>query len=205
MALLKGILVGLGTVVFIGPVFFTLLKNSIQRGVLSGLLTAFGILVSDIAVAALCYYLAADFIGEYVDHPYTKFIGASILLSFGISFYIRPIQVLGDTETVDTRHSNLKSFLQGFLVNFANPTVFVIWIGFVAIGESLYTSASDLNLYIVGILFGIFITDASKAVGAAYLARYIHSSRLALVYKLIGLILCIVGFYLVYQGFTQLI
>lgn len=204
MAILKGILIGLGTVIFIGPVFFTLLKNSMQRGLASGILTALGILVSDIAVAIICYYIAADFINEYVNHPYTKFIGAAILISFGLAFYFRPIKDLTN-ETLAAGKGYLKSFLQGFLVNFANPTVFVIWIGFVAIGQSLYNTSVDLNLYIIGILLGIFFTDASKAIGAAYLSKYIRSNRLSFIYKIIGIVIFSVGIYLAYGGIQQML
>ncbi len=86
MAFLKGILTGLTTLVFVGPVFFTLLKNALQRGTMSGVLTALGILISDIVVLLICYFLAADLINEYINAPIVKFIAASILLAFGVVF-----------------------------------------------------------------------------------------------------------------------
>ena len=43
MSLLHGLLLGLGTAVLLGPVFMTLLRNSLQYGVKNGILTAIGI------------------------------------------------------------------------------------------------------------------------------------------------------------------
>ena len=113
MAIFKGILSGMGTIVFLGPVFFTLLKNAMQKGVSAGLLTAFGILVSDIVIAAICYYVAADFINEYVHLPMVKFVAASILLTLGFVFYTKPISELKESAPLPQK-GYFKSFGQGF-------------------------------------------------------------------------------------------
>ncbi|HAY89185.1 MAG TPA: hypothetical protein DCY51_07075 [Bacteroidetes bacterium] len=202
MAIFKGILTGMGTIVFLGPVFFTLLKNAMQKGVSAGLLTAFGILVSDIVIAAICYYVAADFINEYVHLPIVKFVAASILLTLGFVFYTKPISELKESAPLPQK-GYFKSFGQGFIVNFANPTVFVIWMGFVTLGQTMYSTDSDVYLYIVGILIGIFATDAAKAFGAAYLSPYLKSHSLTYLFRVIAIIVAGFGVYLIYLGLAQ--
>lgn len=202
MAIFKGILTGMGTIVFLGPVFFTLLKNAIQKGITAGLLTALGILVSDIVIAAICYYVAADFINEYIHMPVVKFLAASILLSFGFIFYTRPITRLKESFSTQKK-GYFKSFGQGFIVNFANPTVFVIWMGFVTLAQTMYSSTSDVYLYMLGILIGIFATDAAKAFGAAYLGPYLKSHLLIYLFRIIGIIVACFGIYLIYLGIVQ--
>ena len=194
----------MSTVVFLGPVFFTLLKNSMQKGIAYGMYTAFGILVSDIAVAFICYFLASDFILQYVESPITKFMAASILLAFGAVFFFKPIKELDPDASKVIGKGYLKSFNQGFIVNFANPTVFVVWIGFLALGQSLYSTDTELYIYVTGILLGIFLTDSIKAIGAGYLAPYIRSSYLSNAYKVIGIIVFGFGIYLIYSGLLQL-
>ena len=203
MAFLKGILTGLTTLVFVGPVFFTLLKNALQRGTMSGVLTALGILISDIVVLLICYFLAADLINEYINAPIVKFIAASILLAFGVVFFIKPVKQLSSSEGAASK-GLLKSFSQGFLVNFANPTVFVVWIGFAALAHSMYAETTSLLLYFVGILTAIFVTDTLKSIGASKLKPYLKSSYLSGIFKIIGLLVAGTGIYLAYQGFAQL-
>ena len=68
----KGLLIGLGTAFVVGPVFFTLLKNSIQGTKFNGFLTAFGILISDILVALICLLFSREFLSLINHlHPYT--------------------------------------------------------------------------------------------------------------------------------------
>ena len=59
--IIQGLFIGLGTSFIIGPVFFTLIKNSLQGSKLNGILTAFGILVSDIFVAFICLVFSKEF------------------------------------------------------------------------------------------------------------------------------------------------
>lgn len=202
MAFFKGLLTGLTTLVFVGPVFFTLLKNSLSKGTPAGLATAFGIFVSDILVLFICYFLAAELIDNYINHPYVKFFGASILLAFGFVFYFRPVKEL-ESKNSGLGKGRLKAFSQGFLVNFANPTVFVVWVGFIILGQSMYDNSIDLWIYFIGILMAIWSTDSLKAFGAAKVKPYLKSSNLQLIFKVIGIIVVGSGLYLAYQGFAQ--
>lgn len=203
MAFIKGLLLGMSTMVFLGPVFFTLLKNSMQKGYVYGLYTAFGILISDIIVVLICYSIAADYISQYVGAPITKFIAASILITLGTVFFFNPINEPESNTQTEIKKGYLPSFIQGFIVNFFNPTVFLVWIGFLALGQSLYASSTDFYIYIASILLGIFITDSIKAVASGFLAPYIRSSYLSNAYKVIGIFVIGFGISLVYKGICQ--
>ena len=87
MNLLHGLLLGLGTAVLLGPVFMTLLRNSLQYGIKNGILTAIGILSSDVLVVSICYTITGDFLKYYVNSPGVKLLGALILIGFGDIFY----------------------------------------------------------------------------------------------------------------------
>jgi len=194
----------MGTAFILGPVFFTLLRNSLQKGVKDGLITALGIVVSDIAVAGICYYFAGSFLGQYVELPIVKFIAAAILISFGVSFIRKPINEISGNPIQATR-GRFTSFAQGFIVNFANPAVFLLWIAFITLAKSTYSSPADISIYLIGILLGVFITDAGKALGAARLAPYLKSSWLKKIFKVLGVGLLGVASYLIYQGIVQFV
>ena len=198
-------MIGFGTVMFLGPVFFTLLRNSIEKNVRAGISTAVGIIVSDIVVAAICYYFAADFIADYVNAPIVKFAAAIIFFGFGYSFIFKPLATLQLSDQKVKTTEYFKFFAQGFAVNFVNPTVFVLWIGFIALGQTQYTSQTDLFIYLSGILLGIFSTDLAKAFGANYLSPYLKSHWLKYLFSGLGIVFLVMGGIMVYKGISQLI
>ncbi len=200
MNLLHGLLLGLGTAVLLGPVFMTLLRNSLQYGIKNGILTAIGILSSDVLVVSICYTITGDFLKYYVNSPGVKLLGALILIGFGISFiHSKRTNVHNSTAEMHL-NGKWKSFSQGFLVNFANPTVFVIWIGFITIAESDYSASLERVIFLLGILLGIFLTDIAKAIGAHYISNLLTNYNLNYVYLLLGSCLILLGCFLGYQG-----
>src|SRR5688572_6913955 len=91
MSFIEGFLFGLGTVIFFGPVFFTLLNATLQYGHRGGLTATAGIVTSDLICALVCT-LATPF----VNHPTTQFwlavSGTLVLTGMGIKYLIKPIQ-----------------------------------------------------------------------------------------------------------------
>ena len=184
----KGLFVGFGTAFIIGPVFFTLIKNSIQGSKLNGFLTAFGILISDILVALICVVFSKEFLINYVNLMSSQLIGALIIAFFGISILTKPMQIMNNQDQMPNKKT-IKALAQGFSINFINPAVFVIWIGFVTLAEQTFTEQKDVNSFISGILLGIFSTDLIKVFGATFLTRYLKQSNLDLLSKIIGILL----------------
>jgi threonine/homoserine/homoserine lactone efflux protein len=60
MSFLEGFLTGVGTIIFLGPVFFTLLQITLDRGLKAGFSVAIGILSSDILIVFLFYFGARE-------------------------------------------------------------------------------------------------------------------------------------------------
>ncbi|MDC1395136.1 LysE family translocator [Bacteroidia bacterium] len=187
---LKGFILGLGTIALIGPVFFTLIKNAVQYGRNAGIWTALGIIVSDIIVFLICFFGTSSILEQIKSEPIVKFAGAAILLAMGLKFIVRP--VLFDTQTVETSKKDyLGYFTQGFLVNGVNPFVFIVWIGFITIGRNNYQT-TDLYIFLISILLGIFAIDLLKSILADKIKPFLNPKSLKLSYKIIGLIL--IGF-----------
>ena len=187
---LKGFILGLGTIALIGPVFFTLIKNAVQYGRNAGIWTALGIIVSDIIVFLICFYGTSSILEQIKSEPTVKFAGAAILLAMGLKFIIKP--VLFDTQTAETSKKDyIGYFTQGFLVNGVNPFVFIVWIGFIAIGRTNYQD-TDLYVFLISILLGIFAIDLLKSILADKIKPFLNPKSLKFSYKIIGLIL--IGF-----------
>ncbi|MBR9861089.1 LysE family translocator [bacterium] len=196
MPFLQGLLIGLSTAIILGPVFFTLIKNSIQHGVKEGIAAATGIIVSDILVFVLCYFLAASFIKDFIDDPRTRLVGIVIIFSIGVSYILKNVK---NDEAQDENGVSGKawsSFVQGFAVNFFNPVVFVIWLSFIAIAEKQEFSDWKLYAFVIGIFTGIYSTDILKVFFAQKIKQWLSPHHLLWVYRIIGGILAISAVYM---------
>ncbi len=190
MPIIQGLLLGFGTAFLLGPVFFTLLKNALKFGKIAGIATALGIVFSDIVVILICFIATAPLIESIKTEPLVKILGSSILLIMGIRLIFWPAENYeGSSSTANNSFKNhLKCFVQGFLVNGVNPFVFVVWIGFVSIGQSKYDQ-SDLLFFITSILSGIFLTDILKSIFASRILPYLAPKYLKKAYFIIGILL----------------
>ena len=90
MAILEGYLVGLAMVIFVGPVFFTLLQNTLERGRLAGIMVALGIIVSDVVAVGLCVAGSIAFLQKDAYTVYVSILGAVILFIIGGRYIFWP-------------------------------------------------------------------------------------------------------------------
>lgn len=190
MPLLEGYLWGLALVVLVGPVFFTLLQATLQYGFKSGFAVAFGIFVSDIVCVLLCTFGGASFFQNTSNKFYIGLLGAIILVGFGISYAFK--SHVHYTNTIKLKAADyLGFFSKGFVVNFVNPFVFVVWIGIIGNATGNHGFNSNLAFFLSGVLLGILTTDTAKAVFAHKLKVFLQPAWLIRLYRIIGV--CLIG------------
>lgn len=204
MPFLDGLWLGLGFVIFIGPVFFTLLHIALNHGFWAGFSTALGIVVSDAVALLICSFGAIPFFKNTDNQLILSFIGAAILIGLGLKFILRPqIQTETDVKTLKAGHY-LNFFTKGFLVNFVNPFVFIVWIGVIGFAESKYSETSDIITLLCATLLGIIATDTLKALFAHKISHLIKPQFLKKVYRGIGIVLLAFAGRLVWYGFENM-
>lgn len=204
-SIFNGLLIGFGTAFILGPVFFTLLKNSHNFGIKGGIFTALGILVSDIFVVAICYYFTGDILDKYIHQPWLKWAAACVLFILGYRFVTQPAVNKESNAASQITNPLLKSFIQGFLVNFVNPAVFVIWITFIGFAKADYADDNTAFWsFILGILLGIFSTDIIKSFAADYVTSKIKNKFFEYIFKSLGVILILMALRLCYMAFISM-
>ena len=202
MSFLVGLGIGFTTAFITGPVFFTLLKNAIQGGRNAGIASASGIIFSDILVFFICYFAAGSLIEQSVNSPIAYVLAGIIMLAFGLRFMIKPVSIEDFKETENGASKGLyNAFGQGFVVNFVNPVVFVIWTGFIALGEQDYSAPLPFYLFILGIFIGIFSTDLLKVIFAQKVRSWLKNEHLKIIYRIIGGVLAIFAVRLFWLSF----
>lgn len=130
-AILKGLLMGLLLVISVGPVIFTIIKQSINNGKEGGFSFVAGVWVSDF-IWVLLSNTFSEFVTGMLDFKKPIGIGGSaILISMGV-FYLCFKKVKVHPEDVSLPplqgSDHAKLALQGFLINTFNPGVMGFWL-----------------------------------------------------------------------------
>lgn len=198
MAFLEGFAWGYGMIVILGPVFFTLMKAALESGIPAGLSVAAGIILSDIIVVLACYLGFSAIIEDVENQFWVSLAGGIILLAIGLKFLIKP-QTNTTSEANTPKHALGKYFMQGFLVNFVNPSVFFIWIALIAYARSKFGTNQEVVLMLVGVLSGIFAMDLTKVFLAEKLRKIIEPHILSKVFRVIGIVLIGFGIHLLWN------
>lgn len=194
MILIEGYLFGLSSVIFIGPVLFTLVQSTLEKGRPAGISTALGIIVSDIICVAVCAVGAIPFFENVTNQLWIGIAGSILLLGLGTKYTFFPSKKIKAEDTSSIEKSDYYVFFtKGFLINFVNPTVFAYWIAFLIYAESKFSNASDTWIFMSAILAGIFTIDISKVLLANKIKPLIEPKRLKLIFQIIGILLLIFG------------
>jgi len=187
---LSGILFGLLLSVMIGPVFFSLIQSSIEKGLIAGIVMALGILASD----AFYVWLTNFSLKGVINHPqfsfYLGLAGGIIMLVFGVYNFFKPIPVKGSKQIRLSKSLVANQFLKGVFLNGINPFVLLFWVGmvsFVSIDRG-YDQEQKL-IFFSSLLSTVFIIDIGKSYLAHKLRSLITSRVILILNKLVGMAL----------------
>lgn len=201
--ILKGIISGLVLAFLIGPVFFTLLQTSIERGFGSGVLVAVGISLSD------AFYITLTYLGVYQlfdsgnFREYLAYFGGIVLLVFGLYYlFVKSKRLYRfDPEKVPVKKP-WKLIGKGFLINGLSPLVLLFWLGTVGVATTKlgYTTPGKAIPFFTAIVTTVFITDVFKAKAADQLRMLLTQKFIRNLNILLGLVLVIFGSRLIYYA-----
>jgi threonine/homoserine/homoserine lactone efflux protein len=204
---LEGIFSGLVLAILVGPVFFTLLQTSIERGFKSGVYVAFGIAASDSLYVALSYLGLSSLFNSAEFQVYLSYVGGSIILCFG-AYYLfiksRKLTNFNNLEHVEEK-SPFRLMAKGFIINGFNPMVLIFWIGTISIatGQLGYTSNGKAITFLASIIITVLITDIIKAKLADKLRVLLTSRLIKIMNIVLGLVMFALGLKLLLANFFQ--
>ncbi|RCH56511.1 LysE family translocator [Mucilaginibacter hurinus] len=136
-AIISGIGIGLVLTFITGPVFFSLIKTSIERGFHAGVYFSLGVVAVDVVFVG-----AILFGSQLVDiTPKSKIIagiiGSLILFIVGIFYLFKKADVNYNNNTPSTiRRTGY--FLKGFLMCIFNPTILFHWMMVIGTASTTY-------------------------------------------------------------------
>ncbi len=206
-SILNGAISGIVLAFLIGPVFFTLLQTSIERGFRSGCYVALGVSLSDAFYITLCYLGVYQLFDHGSFREYLAYFGGAVLLGMGLYYLFVKSRILMhyDPKKVKAR-SPYRLVTKGFVVNGLSPMVLVFWLGTVGVATTKfgYVTPSKAVPYFATIVGTVFITDVIKVKLADNLRQLLTPRFIRTMNFILGLVLLIFGGRLIFiaDGFN---
>jgi threonine/homoserine/homoserine lactone efflux protein len=129
--LIKGLTLGLLLSIAVGPILFTIIKQSINSGVRGGLAFVAGVSLSDVGLAVASNFFTEVFNTLIERKELVAIIGSVFLISVGV-FFLFFKKVAFDKEgrqlMVFRKRDYAKLFVTGLLMNFLNPLIIAFWL-----------------------------------------------------------------------------
>jgi threonine/homoserine/homoserine lactone efflux protein len=203
--ILNGIELGIVLTFLVGPVFFTIIQTSIERGFGRGVLVAIGVSLSDILYVAICYLGFAQVLASTSMKVYMAYAGGAILIGFGIYhllFKSRATQSGLTTSVTEKRF--YRYVIKGFLINGMTPMVLFFWIGTVSLATINfgYSGTGQFVLFFAALLITVLTTDILKAYLADKLRMLLTARSMQIMNIGLGLALIFFGAQLIYHAKT---
>ena len=195
-ALLKGLTLGLLLSISVGPVIFSIIKQSLNSGHRGGISFILGVSASDIALVLVSNVFTQMFSYMVKHKNFIGIAGSLFLISMGIFFlFFKKVKV--DDSGVQvlqlSKKDYVRTFLSGFFMNTLNPAVFIFWL---TTSTTLITLTIENRIIVfVTCLAFVLATDLLKVMMAQKIRKKLTPHNIQILSRINGLIL--LGFGLV--------
>lgn len=184
-----------------GPAFFSLIQTALNRGFWQGVLLAFGIFINDFMVVVFALLGSVSLIKGSENYKLLGIIGGSLLIIFGIVTFMRKQVTQHQEEDRFNGNHAIVYIGKGFLLNLANPFVWLFWLTVAVSATATYKADTySLTLFFATALGIILITDILKVFTASRLKHLLTDKFLTMINKIAGASLLIFGLFLIIRA-----
>ncbi|UZD23315.1 LysE family translocator [Algoriphagus halophytocola] len=194
-ALLEGMSMGLLLSAMVGPVFFSLIQGSLEKGFRYAAVLALGILVSDSVYVLITYY-GVTFLADLPNYEKVLgYVGGVILIGFGLGSFLKISRQRPNSGGIQLSEARKKTaFLKGLSINGINPFVLLFWISIASVVQvKEHFTRSDVAVYYGGILGTVFTIDLIKALIAKKLRPLVTPQVMSKLNLGVGLLMIAFG------------
>ena len=206
--LIKGIIVGLGASIPLGPIGVLCIQRTLSKGKWSGFATGMGASISDIifsAIALLGLSFVNDFLTTYRE--WVMVFGGAVVTGFGVKIFItNPIKQIKRVK--EGNHQYIQDFASSFLMTITNPGAIFLIIGmFAFIG--IDTGEYEFGLVIAPALMGVFIGTLGWWFALSTVINMFRNKfrlkQLLITNWIAGVIVMAIGITTLFEGLIQII
>lgn len=194
-AIVSGLTLGLVLAISVGPVIFTIIKQSLVNGKEGGFCFVMGVWLSDIVLVII-----SNAFSEVVRNlmEYEKplgLIGSGFLILMGVFYvFFKKIKLQASREETITRFRKrdmAKIFSSGFFINTLNPNVFIFWLATATNFAIKYSFEQRMVIFTVCLALNI-AADVFKVLMAGKLRSRLTIHNISVINKISGTLL--IGF-----------
>lgn len=192
--MLKGLTLGVLLAISVGPIVFTVIKQSLNNGLKGGMAFIAGIFISDVFLVICCNFFSQFFVALA---NYTKPIGIAgsiLLMAVGVYFlFFKKVKTNqeGQMTFQFSRGDYARIFFSGAVMNILNPGIIVFWF---TTATAFIDHQVNQRLVIFGTaLLLALAADIIKVVLADKIRRKLTPKNIHRINKINGLILIVFG------------
>ncbi len=194
LLILKGIIVGISTSAPLGPLGILCIQRTINKGILSGLISGLGAAVADIIYAGIAGFgisIIADFLKEY--QLIIRILGGIILLIVGVMiFRSNPIKQVRQQKA--QKRNYISDFISSFIITFTNPiTIVVFGAVFASLGLDEVSTLNPIVLTLIGVFSGALLWWLSLTIFVNIFRNKIRLRNLWWINKITGILVSVFG------------
>jgi threonine/homoserine/homoserine lactone efflux protein len=198
-ALLKGLTFGLLLSISVGPVLFSIIKQSLNNGHKGGMAFVLGVSASDITLV-LISNIFTELFNSISNYKTEIGVGGCIfLVSLGIFFlFFKKVKVndTGQQVFVFRKRDYAKMFLSGYVMNTLNPSVFIFWI-YASTAVIIHTVNQRIVVFVTCLAW-MLGTDILKVFLAGKIRNRLTPHNIHILNRINGLILIVFGIALIW-------
>lgn len=200
-AIIKGLGLGLILSISVGPVIFTILKQSINNGHKGGFSFVTGVWISDILLVVISNMFSALVVEALVFKSEIGYIGGAFVVSLGIYYAFFKKVYFGEDSNILLvqfgKRAFTKALMSGFLINTLNPSVMLFWLINATAFAASNTRLERLVIFGVCIVVNV-LADIAKVLLAAKVRNRLTAHNIQIINRVSGTILILFGIGIVY-------
>jgi len=198
-AMLKGLTFGLLLSISVGPVLFSIIKQSLNNGHKGGLAFILGVSASDISLVMVSNIFTRLFESLKAYKTEVGVAGCIFLVSMGVYFlFFKKVKVNEDGQQVFKfrKRDYAKIFFSGYLMNTLNPAVFIFWIP--TSTAVISHSVRDRVIIFITCLTWMLGADILKVFLAGKIRNRLTPHNIHILNRINGIILIVFGIALIW-------
>jgi threonine/homoserine/homoserine lactone efflux protein len=197
--LLKGITFGLLLTIAVGPVMFSIIKQSLNNGHKGGVAFVLGVSASDITLVLISNVFTQLFNELAARKTEVGIAGSVFLISMGVYFiFFKKVKVNEEGKQVFKfrKRDYARIFLSGYFMNTLNPGIFIFWIT-TSTAVAYHTINNRIIIFITCLLF-VLATDLLKVMLAGKIRNRLTPHNIHIINRVNGIILIVFGVALIW-------
>ncbi|MEN9953270.1 MAG: hypothetical protein RLZZ520_1538 [Bacteroidota bacterium] len=200
-SVIKGFGLGMILAISVGPVIFTILKQSLNNGQKGGFSFVAGVWFSDILLVVISNMFSNLVMSALEFKSTIAYVGAVFVISMGVYYLFFKKVYIGEDKNVLLvqfgKKAFTKAFMSGFLINTLNPSVMLFWLINATAFAASNTTSERIIIFSVCLAVNI-LADILKVVLAAKVRHSLTPHNISIINKISGTILIGFGIAIIY-------